>query len=136
MKYDDIINLPHHVSKTHPPMAIADRAAQFSPFAALTGYEEAIAETARQTTEKAPLSEAETELLNKKLYYLKEHITKHPEIKITYFEPDKTKSGGAYLTKTGFLKKIDEYNKEITLKNENPVAFENIFSIESPVFKL
>lgn len=105
MKYDDIINLPHHVSKKHLPMSVADRAAQFSPFAALTGYEDAIAETARQTTEKIPLSETEEELLNRRMNYLKEHISEHPKIKITYFKADKLKAGGAYLTKTGILKK-------------------------------
>ena len=90
-KYDDIINLPHHVSLTHPHMSRLDRAAQFSPFAALTGYDAAIKETARLTDKKVELGEYELEELNRTLLELSDHISQHPQVMVTYFEPDKCK---------------------------------------------
>ena len=104
-QYDDIINLPHHVSKTRPQMSMVDRAAQFSPFAALTGYDAAIKETGRLTDEKVNLSEEEKEALDRKQQILMEWLGDHPALTITFFVPDEKKSGGAYMTKSGNLKK-------------------------------
>ena len=94
-QYDDIINLPHHVSKTRPQMSMVDRAAQFSPFAALTGYDAAIKETGRLTDEKVNLSEEEKEALDRKQQILMEWLGDHPALTITFFVPDEKKSGGA-----------------------------------------
>lgn len=104
-QYDDIINLPHHVSKTRPQMSMVDRAAQFSPFAALTGYDAAIKETGRLTDEKVNLSEEEKEALDRKQQILMEWLGDHPALTITFFVPDEKKSGGAYMTKSGNLKR-------------------------------
>ena len=90
-KYDDIINLPHHVSKRHPQMSMMNRAAQFAPFAALTGHSAAIEETARLTESQQELADEDSEILNHKMAYLREAINEHPTISITYFEPDKRK---------------------------------------------
>ena len=112
--YDDIINLPHHVSSTRPQMSMIDRAAQFSPFAALTGYDAAIKETGRLTDEKIELDEEALSNLNMKFQILFENPDEQPDIAITYFKPDETKSGGAYLTTTDKIKKVDEYERIIT----------------------
>ena len=112
-KYDDIINLPHHVSSTHPHMPMRDRAAQFMPFRALTGYEAAVHETARPTDSKAELTEDEKSLLDLRLQELADRITEHPKVTLTYFQPDKRKTGGACVTITGRLKKFDEYEGEL-----------------------
>lgn len=114
-KYDDIINLPHHVSLTHPHMSRLDRAAQFSPFAALTGYDAAIKETARLTDKKVELGEYELEELNRTLLELSDHISQHPQVMVTYFEPDKCKEGGAYITVSKEIKRIDEMRKPFIL---------------------
>lgn len=99
--YDDIIHLPHHVSKRHPQMSLYNRAAQFAPFAALTGYEEAIIETARLTAPKVDMMEDNQQLLDRKLALLSHSLREQPTVSITYFQPDKKKSGGQYLTFTG-----------------------------------
>ena len=109
--YKDIINLPHHVSSKRPQMPMLDRAAQFSPFAALTGYDDAIHETGRLTDEKIDLSEEEKEALDRKQQILMERLGDHPALTVTYFVPDAKKSGGAYVTKSGNLKKIDEFER-------------------------
>ena len=100
-EYRDIINLPHHVSSKRPQMSMLDRAAQFSPFAALTGYDDAIHETARLTNDKVDLSEEEKETLDRKQQILLERLGEHPALTVTYFIPDAKKSGGAYVTKSG-----------------------------------
>ena len=105
--YSDIIHLPHHVSKTHPQMSMHDRAAQFSPFAALTGYDSAILETARLTEEKITLNEDMQELLDIKFQQLLEHLSEKPLISITFFCPDKRKQGGSYVSASGTVKKLD-----------------------------
>lgn len=104
--YDDIINLPHHVSRNHPQMSIRDRAAQFSPFAALAGYEDAVAETGRLTEEKRELSATEQAELNQRLCFLAEHLKDQPKVSIEYFVPDERKSGGACRAVNGSIKKI------------------------------
>ena len=117
-KYDDIINLPHHVSKKHPQMSLHDRAAQFSPFAALTGHKAAINETARLTDEKQILSEDVIAKLNEQLNLIKENIGTNLIVTITYFVPDDRKSGGAYISNTGVVKKINEYNHTVILTDK------------------
>ena len=129
-RYDDIINLPHHVSTTHAPMPVADRAAQFSPFAALTGYEDAIDETARLTQDWIELDENEKERLNEKFQQIREQLPMHPQVIFTYFEPDQKKQGGAYLTVEGRVKKIDEYRGAFILEDGREVLIESIVGVE------
>lgn len=126
-KYNDIINLPHHQSKTHPHMSPLDRAAQFAPFAALTGYEDTINETARLTNERPQLDEQELVKLNEKLLRI---VTKpKARIRITYFAADEKKEGGSYLQAEGEIKKIDEYTKSISLNSGETVPLEDIVEI-------
>ena len=125
-KYDDIINLPHHVSKKHPQMPIADRAAQFAPFAALTGYGEQIKETARTTEEFHQISGREKEELDQKLQILQQTQYKHPLISIYYFAPDARKQGGHYNKTTGCVKKIDVINEKLMMIDGNEIAFKHI----------
>ena len=133
-KNDDIINLPHHVSKKHPQMSLHDRAAQFSPFAALTGHKEAINETARLTDEKQILSEDVIAKLNEQLNLIKENIGTNQTVTITYFVPDDKKSGGAYISHTGVVKKIDEYNHTVILTDKTVIPIEQISEIQSDIF--
>ncbi len=133
--YDDIIHLPHHVSKTRPQMSMEDRAAQFSPFAALTGYDAAILETGRLTEEKSELGEETQAILDRKQRYLAEIIDTKPEITVTYFVPDEKKSGGAYSTVTGFLKRIDECGRVLVLTDGRKIQLDAIFDIESDEFE-
>ncbi len=133
--YDDIINLPHHVSRTHPKMSSANRAAQFSPFAALTGYDAAIKETARLTDKRIELGENAMAALDMKLRMLADIIADHPEIAVTYFQSDKKKQGGAYVTDIGSLKKIDDYEGNIVLMSGKKISIEDILDIECELFK-
>lgn len=128
--YEDIINLPHHVSANRPQMPLKNRAAQFSPFAALTGYESAVAETARITERRIELSECVIEELNRKLQMLAESAADQPEIIVTYYEPDEKKDGGAYVTAKGRMKKIDEYEGIIVFTDDRRVFVEDIYAIE------
>lgn len=134
-QYDDIINLPHHVSKTRPQMSMVDRAAQFSPFAALTGYDAAIKETGRLTDEKVNLSEEEKEALDRKQQILMEWLGDHPALTITFFVPDEKKSGGAYTTKSGNLKKIDEFERVMLLTDGTKIPLDDVVEIESELFR-
>lgn len=129
-EYDDIINLPHHVSKVHPQMSMMNRAAQFAPFAALTGHAAAIEETARLTDEQHELADEDSEALNQKMAYLRETINEHPTIIITYFEPDKKKAGGKYKSIEGQLQNIDDYTQTIILKSGVNVPFASILDIQ------
>ena len=133
-KYDDIINLPHHVSKKHPQMLLRDRAAQFSPFAALTGHKATINETARLTDEKQILSEDVIAKLNEQLNFIKENISTNPIVTITYFVPDDRKSGGAYISNTGVVKKINEYNHTVILTDKTVIPIEQISEMQSDIF--
>lgn len=135
IEYSDIINLPHHVSKTRPQMSMLDRAAQFSPFAALTGYDAAIKETGRLTDEKIELDEDTKAALDMKQSYLIEIIDEQPEISVTYFLPDTRKSGGAYVTTTGKLKRFDEYERLLILTNGKKIPMDDIADIECDLFK-
>lgn len=134
-QYDDIINLPHHVSKTRPQMSMVDRAAQFSPFAALTGYDAAIKETGRLTDEKVNLSEEEKEALDRKQQILMERLDDHPALTVTYFVPDAKKSGGAYVTKGGNLKKIDGFERWMMLTDGTKIPLDDVADIESELFR-
>ena len=129
-EYDDIINLPHHVSPKHPQMSMMNRAAQFAPFAALTGHAAAIEETARLTDEQMELADEDNEILNQKMAYLWEAINEHPTISITYFEPDKKKAGGKYVSIEGLLQNIDDYNQTIVLKNGEAIPMKYILDIQ------
>ncbi|MEG0648665.1 MAG: hypothetical protein RR764_02420 [Oscillospiraceae bacterium] len=133
--YDDIINLPHHVSTAHPQMSILDRAAQFSPFAALTGYDDAVKETARLTDTKIELDEYEKTILNERLRLVTDCIEEYPEITITYYKPDSKKNGGAYITVTGCVKKIDDFEKTVYMTDGMVISIEEIFEIESDLFQ-
>lgn len=134
-KYDDIINLPRHVSKTRPQMPIIDRAAQFSPFAALTGHDAAVKETARLTEERVELDEYMKEALNNKLLIITDQIKDQPKISITYFLADEKKEGGAYVTSTGKVKKIDLYEGILIMTDEIVIPIDEIISIEGEIFE-
>ena len=127
--YDDIINMPHHVSVKHPHMSMQDRAAQFSPFSALTGHGDAVKETARLTDEKYELTEDEISELNEKLNFLAEHAEERPEITVEYFVPDERKSGGAYIIVTGNFRRIDEYSQSVIFTTGEEILIDDIFSI-------
>ena len=132
--YDDIINLPHHISSVHPPMPVADRAAQFMPFAALTGFGDAIEETGRLTDKRTELEEDAIEGLEEKLRYLREHMKEHPEISVTYFQPDVRKAGGAYVTATGRIKRIDLYEQAFVMEDGTWIPVKSVVGIEGEVF--
>lgn len=133
--YDDIIHLPHHVSTTRPRMPIANRAAQFAPFAALSGYDAAVKETARLTDQQTQLGESELAILNSKLQMLADHLAEQPEVAITYFQPDEKKAGGAYVIATGRVKKVDDFEGVIVLTSGERILFERILEIESDCLK-
>ncbi len=135
-EYDDIIHLPHHVSKTHLQMSMEDRAAQFSPFAALTGYDAAIAETARLTDQRVELDEYERQTLNEKLQFISEHLKEHPKVSITYFLPDAWKAGGEYVTVTGNIKKLDDYEHRIVLMDESRILMEDVTMIDMDLLRI
>ncbi|MCM1091616.1 MAG: YolD-like family protein [Butyrivibrio sp.] len=128
--YDDIINLPHHVSSRHPQMSPLDRAAQFSPFAALTGHEAAIRETERLTEEFAELDEDKRELLDEQIRRIQARISSRPEVEVIYFQPDEKKSGGAYVTIRGKVKRIDVIARRISFMDGREIPMEYICAIE------
>ncbi len=124
--YADIIDLPHHVSTRHPQMPMEKRAAQFSPFAAMVGHDAAIREIARLTEEQLELSEDEKAVIDGKLQMIKAHIKEQPEVTVTYFQPDEKKSGGAYVTVTGFAKKVDDVSKMLLLQDGRTIPIKDI----------
>lgn len=128
--YDDIIHLPHHVSATRARMSLSDRAAQFSPFSALTGHDAAILETARLTDEKRDLDETELSALNRELQKVLVCLEDEPEVTITYFEPDNRKSGGIYRTVTDSVKKLDTFERQLVLKNGTTILINNVMEIQ------
>lgn len=132
--YDDIINLPHHESTKHPRMSALNRATQFSPFAALTGHEAAISETARLTNTRLELDEYRKEELDECLQMIREHISLEPEVAITYFVPDTQKEGSTYLQVIGIIKKLDDINHKIVMKNGTMIPINDIFEVESSIF--
>ena len=133
--YDDIINLPHPTSKRHPRMPVHDRAAIFSPFAALSGHGAAIAETARLTERRMELDEDSRAELDRKQAVLLEHMDEQPEITVTWFQPDEKKDGGAYLTATGRLKKLRELERLLVLADGTEIPLEDVVALESGIFQ-
>lgn len=128
-KYEDIINLPHHVSSKHPHMTLEERSAQFAPFAALTGFEDCVEETGRLTDAKIDISEDVKEILNEKIKNILKKAEKNPTIKLTYFIPDNKKSGGKYSKIEGKIKKINEINQEIIFVNGIKIKIKDIVDI-------
>ena len=128
--YEDMLELPHPVSKMHPQMPRRDRAAQFAPFAALTGYEEAVREATRITEEKMILDEDSKVQLDWKLRCLQEKVEEKPVITVTYFMKDERKKGGKYVTVTGVLKKIDSYTHQFVLENGEEIPVEDVVSLD------
>ena len=129
-RYDDIMHLPHHQSTERAHMSLHDRAAQFAPFTALSGHEEAIEETARLTDERITLDENAIEKINEKLYEISMHLSEKWNVSVTYFKPDSIKQGGAYLTDVGSIKKIDEIEKFIQMDSGMKIKMEQIVGIE------
>lgn len=135
-QYDDIINLQHHVSKKHPQMSLYARSAQFAPFAALTGYEDAVKETARETSERIEIEDELKSILDSKLQIILEQIKNKPEISFTYFIEDSKKDGGEYVTVTGLVKKVDLYNQYVYLVNNTKIPINEIIDITGEIFKV
>ncbi|MBR1470634.1 MAG: YolD-like family protein [Lachnospiraceae bacterium] len=129
-EYDDIIDHPHHQSKTRPHISMLKRAAQFAPFSALSGYDEAVEETARITDHRMELDDEEMALLNDKLQYLSMTCTEHPRVSITYFANDTSKEGGSYETVTGSIKKIDAVLHYVLMEDGTRIAINDIYTIE------
>ena len=132
-RYDDIINLPHHVSVKHPPMSRSDRAAQFGAFSALTGHEDAIAETGRLTFKKRELTEYTMQVLNEKLKIIKDNLESLPVVRVTYFKPDELKEGGHYVEFEGRVRRIDEVARLVIFDDETQIQIDSIYNID---FKL
>ena len=133
-KYDEIMGLPHHVSKTRPQMPMSDRAAQFAPFAALTGYDAAIKETGRLTDERIELDVEALSALDMKYQLLMEALDEAPEVTITYFQPDERKAGGKYVSAVGTVKKIDDFERRITMRDGTRIPMDDILSIDGELF--
>ena len=133
--YDDIISLPHPPAKRHPRMPIRDRAAIFSPFAALSGHGAAIAETARLTEQKIELDEDTKAELDRRQAVLLEHMDERPELTVTWFQRDEKKDGGAYLTTTGRLKKLRELERSLVLTDGTEIPLEDVVTLESDIFQ-
>lgn len=133
-KYDEIMGLPHHVSRTRPQMPMSDRAAQFAPFAALTGYDSAIKETGRLTDEKIELDEEALTTLDMKYQFLMNALDDEPEVTITYFQPDERKAGGKYVSATGAVKKFDDFERLITMQDGTRIPMDDVLSIDGELF--
>ena len=133
-KYREIIDLPHHVSKTRPQMPMSDRAAQFAPFAALTGYDAAIKETGRLTDERIELDVEALSALDMKYQLLMEALDEAPEVTITYFQPDERKAGGKYVSAVGAVKKIDDFGRRITMRDGTRIPTDDVLSIDGELF--
>ncbi|MBR2990749.1 MAG: hypothetical protein IKF51_04715 [Solobacterium sp.] len=132
-RYQDMLDLPHHVSKTRKRMSGAERAAQFAPFSALTGYEELIAETGRLTDGKKELGETQREILDQRIRILQE-AGEGTAVAVTVFVPDEYKEGGRYEIRTGILKKIEETERCIRFMDGTRIRFEDIYGIEAGLF--
>lgn len=133
--YDDILQNAYPIPSKRVRMSPADRAAQFSPFAALSGYDDTIAETGRLTQKKVRLDSSVKEELNRKITFLAEHLPLRPEITVTYYLRDPYKVGGAYVSKTGFLKKIDTYQHFLLYTDGTSILIDDIYNIEGPILQ-
>ncbi len=134
-KYDDMLHMPHHVSARHLPMSSSERAAQFSPFAALSGYEAALDESARVTQQRIELDEQEKERINKALVVIKKNIAARPMLHITHFVPDELKCGGTYTETMAAVKRVDEYGCFLVLTDGKRIALDDIINIEGDILK-
>lgn len=134
-RYDDILDYPRPVSRRRVRMPLIDRAAQFAPFAALTGYEAVIRETARSTQTYIELDDSEKAILNEKLQLIMEQSNIAPAVTITYFQPDERKNGGAYLKMTGMVKKVDPNTQQIVMQDQTVIPIGFVYDIESPLFR-
>lgn len=132
--YADIIDLPHHELTTRQRMPVINRAASFSPFAALTGYDEHIREAGRLTDERTDLDEDTKQKLNERLRIALDMVDVQPQIKITYFLPDERKSGGSYVEYTGVFMRVDEYEKKIILADKTQIPIDDIYEIDGEIF--
>ena len=132
--YDDIIDLSYPHPSRHAPMPLEKRAAQFAPFSALSGYEDVIEETARWTDDKAELDQSSVSLLNEKMMVLQSLMEQRPEITLIYFQPDARKEGGAYVSVTGILKKIDYISRTLILEDGTSVPMEEVRELEGHIF--
>ena len=128
-KYDDIINLPHHTSTKHPKMTRTARAAQFAPFAALTGLDDEMEETARLTDKKITLDEEQKQVINRELLFIKNNPQRDIPVIITFFKSDGRKDGGAYIEKEVRIKKIDEINRKLILSDYSEIKIDDLFSV-------
>ena len=133
-QYDDTIHLPHHISSTRPRMSAIDRAAQFSPFAALTGYDVSIKESARLTGERLELDDSQKEDIGDKLRFVMEQLDADTEIRITYFLPDTRKAGGEYVSVSGAVKKIDEYERMIIMSDGKQIPIDEVIDVDCDAF--
>ena len=133
-RYDDMLELPHPVSKEHPRMSLYDRAAQFAPFKALTGYEDDVSEEARLTDQRIDLDENRIERLDARLQLIADHLAESPEIAITWFQPDMRKSGGAYRTVMGRVKNVDPTDHTLSLYDGTRIPIEDIYNLEGSLF--
>lgn len=134
-KYEDIIRLPHHVSEKRAKMSIHDRAAQFAPFAALTGYEDAIDETARRTEKRIEPDENAISALDERFQLLREKLPERPEITLTYFVPDAKKEGGAYTEAAGCIKKIDSLARLVFLEDGRKIPMDDVVALDGDIFE-
>ena len=128
-RYDEIINLPHHISPTRQRMSMHDRAAQFAPFAALVGYDDAVAETARLTENRPELDEQEQQAINERLAYIADHIHEQPEVRIKYFVPDEHKSGGAIVEVSGKTYRISNTDATIVMTDGCKIRLSDIIDL-------
>ncbi|MDO4267982.1 MAG: hypothetical protein Q4C73_05870 [Eubacteriales bacterium] len=140
--YEDMLELPHHVSGVHPQMSIRDRAAQFAPFAALSGHSAAIRETARLTEEAPELEEAELEILDRRLRFLRERLQERhgfsldgEPVRVLYFQPDGRKAGGRYVSCTGVVKKLQEYEGLLIMEDNTRIPIRDIAELEGELFE-
>ena len=133
-EYREIIDLPHHVSPTRPQMPMSDRAAQFAPFAALTGYDSAIKETGRLTDERIELDEEALTALNMRYQFLMDALNEEPKVEITYFKPDERKAGGEYVSVIGAVKKVDDFERLITMQDGTKIPMDDVLSIDGELF--
>ena len=132
--YNDIVNLPHHVSASRQPMSSADRAAQFAPFAALTGYEDAVAEAGRITGTQIELDEQQQVELNRRFNLLMTNITRLPEVEVEYFVPHMLKSVGEYVVYRGVIKKVSISDKRIIFQDDTVIQLNMVVALNGKIF--